>query len=380
MSASSQQNNRVLLAMSGGVDSSVAAVRLIDEGFDVVGMTLMLTSSNEASASSTFSNSSSEALDAQRVCATLGIEHHTLDYRSAFNQQVIDPFCSSYCAGETPNPCIECNKHIKFTALEKLADSLGCAFIATGHYARTRLNPLTMRAELLCATDLTKDQSYVLWPLSQDILKRVIFPLGELTKQEVRTIAAHVKLPTASKQESQDICFIPNGHYARFIEEHCGYTSLPGPIKNTEGHKLGEHTGLIHYTIGQRKGLGIAASEPLYVLAKDVNTDSLVVGTKSESFTNQVYATQVNWVSIDKPKEALNVQAKCLYRQRPQDALLHIREDGSVRLSFQQPVPLPAPGQSLVCYNDDLVLCGGIIANMQEPIDEPNTNLTTCFK
>ena len=362
MPAPLPSNNRVLLAMSGGVDSSVAALRLLEGGYEVLGMTLELVPRTPADNPDAPASSSLEAAEAKRVCRALGIEHYALDYRKAFEEHVISPFCASYRTGETPNPCIECNRHIKFTALEKLANDLHCAFLATGHYARTRPNSSTGRTELLRAADLAKDQSYVLWPLSQDILRRVILPLGELTKQEVRKLAANANLPTASKQESQDICFIPDGDYARFIEMHTGSKAKGGPIMDASGQELGQHAGLDHYTIGQRKGLGVAAGEPLYVLAKDASTNSLVVGAKSHSLTKQVRAKQVNWVSIVPPEEAsLPVKAKCLYRQEPQEALLHACEEGSICLDFSQPIPLPAPGQSLVCYSDERVVCGGII-------------------
>ncbi|MEY8460530.1 tRNA 2-thiouridine(34) synthase MnmA [Eggerthellaceae bacterium 24-137] len=359
-----------MAAMSGGVDSSVCALLLQRAGCDVRGATMVLRDAavpvagagpHGAACDVAPCGSSRDVEDARAVCRRLGIPHDAFDLRSRFDAAVIRPFCDAYLAGRTPNPCIDCNRHLKFEALQQRRRELGLQYVATGHYARRRWNEASGRWQLLRALDTAKDQSYVLYHLTQDTLAHMLFPLGGLTKDEVRALARDHGFVTADKPESQDICFVPDGDYAGFIEGYCGDASAfaAGEIVNREGRVLGEHGGLVHYTIGQRKGIGVAASEPLYVVEKDVAANRLVVGFKDELESRGVVARDVNLVSGDALDGRRHVQVKTHYRQRPVDAVAQQTGPDELTVTFDEPQRPAAPGQAVVIYDGEVVLGGG---------------------
>lgn len=349
---------KVIAAMSGGVDSSVVAKLLADQGHDALGITLHLHDSNDVTC-----GTSKEAADARAVADALGIEHRTLDYAHCFTEQVIDRFCASYLKGETPNPCVECNRRVKFRTLLDIRESLGCSHVATGHYARIDFDAESGRYLLKKGLDESKDQSYVLYTLSQDDLAHTLFPLGCLPKQDVRAIAAHAGFINADKPESQDICFIPDGDYRAFIQRHTGRTLPPGNIVDVEGNVLGQHTGLDCYTIGQRKGICVAAAYPLYVCRKDMERNELVVGPAEQATCTSVMVEDVNWISVPCLEEPLNALVKTFYRQKPLPTRIVPIGSNAARLEFDSPVRACAPGQSAVFYDEDVVIGGGTIVS-----------------
>ena len=367
----------VMAAMSGGVDSSVCAMLLQEAGYAVRGATMVLRDGGagreSAAAVSALGEhalcagptcgSSRDVEDARAVCRRLGIPHDAVDLRDRFDAAVIRPFCDAYLGGRTPNPCIDCNRFLKFEALQQRRRAMGLDYVATGHYARRRWDAATERWQLLRARDKSKDQSYVLYHLTQDTLAHMLFPLGELTKGEVRELARARGFVTAEKPESQDICFVPDGDYAGFIEGHCGAAAAfePGDIVNREGRVLGEHGGLVHYTIGQRKGIGVAASEPLYVLEKDLTANRLVVGFKDETLSRGVVARDVNLIGGESFAGSRAVQVKTHYRQRPVAATVEMSGDDELTVVFDELQSSAAPGQSAVLYDGDEVLGGGTI-------------------
>lgn len=402
---------RVLVAMSGGVDSSVAALLLRDAGFAAAGVTMKLFDNEVAGAGGSCvvgestCCSQSDVEDARQVAFGLGLEHFTFNFTGTFGEQVIDRFCDAYLHGRTPNPCIDCNRYLKFAALQRRRAQLGYDYVATGHYARRAFNEATGRFELRRGLDSSKDQSYVLYHLTQDDLAHMLFPLGELTKSEVRKLAAEHGFGNADKPESQDICFVPDGDYASFIGRYLGIDGEgspsgqgalvsrsaaarvpgegvpgtpageladgpdssqaarafePGPIVDVEGKRLGWHGGLIHYTIGQRRGIGVAAREPLYVLAKDAEANALVVGPRGQLGVTEVRADDVNLISVPALDEPLRVTAKTHYRQKARPAVA-VMDGGQLLVRFDDPVSRPAAGQALVIYDGDVVVGGGTI-------------------
>ena len=372
-----EKRERVLVAMSGGVDSSVAALQLRDAGFDAVGVTMKLFDNEVAGAGGSCvvgestCCSQSDVEDARQVAFGLGLEHFTFNFTGTFGHEVIDRFCDAYLHGRTPNPCIDCNRYLKFAALQQRRVQLGYDYVATGHYARRAFNQQTGRFELRRGLDSAKDQSYVLYHLTQDDLAHMLFPLGELTKPQVRELAEAHSFGNAHKAESQDICFVPDGDYASFIERYLGFGAgaagadvpeafTPGDIVDVGGKVLGRHCGLVHYTIGQRKGIGVAAREPLYVVAKDADRNALVVGPRSVLGVREVRARDVNLISVAQLDEPMRVTAKTHYRQRAQ-AGEAVMEDGELVVRFDEPVVRPAAGQSLVLYDGDTVVGGGTI-------------------
>ena len=356
------RENRVLVAMSGGVDSSVAALVLREAGYDAEGVTMKLFDNDDALVEGESTCCSlSDAEYARQVCLQLGIPHIVYNFSRTFNADVIERFCDGYLRGETPNPCIDCNRYVKFAALQQRRRDLGFDFVATGHYARRRFNSNTGRYELLRGLDADKDQSYVLFHLNQDTLAHMLFPLGDLTKREVRDLAAEHGFLNADKPESQDICFVPDGDYSRFIERYRNVRLEPGDIVNRDGKVLGRHEGLARYTVGQRKGIGVAFSEPLYVFAKDAERNELVVDTDARSQCSGIDVRDVNFISragIDKP-ESLAVKAH--YRQTARPAIVEQVDDKRIRISFDTPQRACAPGQAAVVYDGDTVVCGGTI-------------------
>ena len=356
-----QEPQAVIAAMSGGVDSSVAALLLTRQGFEVIGATMRLGDAAPSAACGLLD----DIRDAREACQRLGIEHMTLDFRERFSREVMDRFCAAYLCGQTPNPCIDCNQHLKAEALHEQRRRLGARFVATGHYARRALDEQTGRWKLLRAADPAKDQSYVLYRLSQDELAHTLFPLGDLTKDEVRELARSNGFENAEKQESQDICFVPDGDYASFIRRHaagaCQALFEPGDIVDAQGERLGQHAGLVRYTVGQRRGIGVAAPRPLYVKAKDAQRNRLVVAPFEELAVGEVHLRAVNVISGDGSSRTLPVRAKCSYRQQPVAAELALAGDGTATIRFAEPLRAPAPGQAAVCYCGDEVVAGGVI-------------------
>ena len=346
--------------MSGGVDSSVAAALLKSEGYEVVGMMLRLWS--EEGKEGTNRCCTPEAMGlARRVAATLDIPFYVVDAKEIFRDTVVRYFLDGYAQGETPNPCLVCNRQIRWSYLLDHALALGADFMATGHYARTRqLGNGTI--QLLRAVDTSKDQSYVLHVLTQEKLRRALFPIGEHTKPEVRKIAESFGLPTASRHDSQDLCFLAGEDYRRFLGRHAAELLRPGPIVTNDGRVLGEHTGLAGYTIGQRKGLGASSGVPLYVLGKDAASNSLRVGTRDEVGSQELTAYEANWTSGMPPEESFRSQVKIRYTAREAPATVRLMDGGQrVNVRFDTAQRDITAGQAAVLYDGDVVIGGGII-------------------
>ncbi len=351
---------KVVVAMSGGVDSSVAAAMLKSQGYEVAGMMLRLWSEEGKEESNRCCTPEAMAL-ARRVAAKLDIPFYVIDAKQAFRETVVEYFLEGYARGETPNPCLVCNRQIRWAYLLEHALALGADFMATGHYARTRKLP-DDRIELLRAIDASKDQSYVLHVLTQDKLARAIFPVGEHTKPEIRKIAESFGLPTATRHDSQDLCFLAGDDYRRFLQRNAPASLQPGPIIGTDGKVLGEHSGLASYTIGQRKGLGIASAMPLYVLGKDAITNSLRVGRREELGSQELTASEINWTSGTRPEAAFRAEVKIRYTAREAAAeVLPIENGERAHVRFEAPQRDITAGQAAVFYRDDVVIGGGII-------------------
>ena len=348
--------------MSGGVDSSVSALVLRDEGYEVEGVTMKLFDNDDAFIEDEQTCCSTRDVeDARQVCLELGIPHFVYNFTGPFATEVIDRFCNSYLSGQTPNPCIDCNRYIKFGSLQKRRKELGYDYVATGHYVRRVFNEQTGRFEIRCGKDANKDQSYVLFHLDQETLAHMLFPLGDLSKNEVRRLAQENGFINAGKAESQDICFVPDGDYASFIGKRTGKTFEAGEIVNREGTVLGKHNGLIHYTIGQRKGIGVAAREPLYVFKKDVSSNRLVVDTDANTLCSSIEVNDVNFISraqLDRPEHFL---VKTHYRQTARPAIVEQVGEYTISITFDSPQRACAPGQAAVVYDGDTVVCGGTI-------------------
>ena len=353
---------RAMIAMSGGVDSSVAALLMKRAGYDCAGVTMRLYRSPGMEQGSTKSCcSDADEEDAAYVCWQLGIPFESLCCTKEFEKAVIGNFIREYETGRTPNPCIVCNRCLKFDRLLEFARERGFDCLATGHYARIAREAGSGRWQLRKARDESKDQSYVLYMLSQEQLARLRFPLGELSKAEVRAIAEGAGLVTASKYESQDICFIPDGDYGAFLERWTGRRDPEGEIRDLNGCVIGRHRGAVRYTIGQRRGLGVAAEQPLYVVAKDMEKHTVTVGPESALYCRELVAADFNWLSIPEPEGPIRVTARTRYRQRENEATVWPLEGSRVRLIFDRPQRAITPGQAVVLYDGDLVLGGGTI-------------------
>lgn len=354
---------KVMVAMSGGVDSSVAASLLAEEGYDVCGVTLKLFSNEDIGLDSVLRTccSLSDVGDARNVAYKLDIDHYVFNFGDAFNRDVIRRFADAYIAGRTPNPCIDCNRFIKFDKLLERALLMGRDYIATGHYVRTAYDEETGRYLLKKARDASKDQTYVLYALTQEQLSRTLFPLGGLTKNEVRSLAETRGLINAKKPDSQDICFVPDGDYAAFIEDVLGYKSEPGDFVDSAGKVLGTHKGLIHYTIGQRRGLGLSADRPKYVLGKDVGTNTVIIGNEEELYRISMSVDNLNLISVSHLTEPVRAAVKTRYSQKETQATLYPPEDGRMLVLFDHPQRAITPGQAAVFYDGDTILGGGTI-------------------
>lgn len=352
---------RVLLGMSGGVDSSVAAIILLEQGYEVIGATMKLWDPEDENEQSKCCGDDN-ILDAKRVCEKLGIPHYTLNLKKEFQKCVIDNFIKEYSKAITPNPCIECNKFLKFNYFFRKAMELECDYIATGHYAKTEYSEKYNQYVLKKSNAGKKDQSYVLYNIPREIIDKVLFPLGKFeNKEQIREIAKEHDLLTAKKPDSQEICFIPDDDYAGFLLRSGKVESKPGQIVNKEGKVLGTHKGLIHYTIGQRKGLGISNETPLYVIDLNTNNNRLIVGEEKDIYSKELYAKDLNYtVKIDKTNP-IEVKAKIRYAAKEAEAILYPEKEGIAKLEFAEPQRAITRGQSVVFYIDDVVIGGGKI-------------------
>ena len=346
------RENAVAVAMSGGVDSSVAALLLREQGWDCQGVTLRLREGEGALL---------EAADAQAVAASLGMEFRLLDFREIFRRQVMDRFAAAYARGETPNPCLDCNRYVKFGALVDWAREQGFSKVASGHYARVERDRATGRWLLKKGLDQSKDQSYVLYGLGQEQLSRLLLPLGELTKEQVRERAGAKGFVNAHKGDSQDICFVPDGNYAAVVEELLGRSFPPGDFVGTQGQVYGPHRGIIHYTVGQRKGLGLSFPQPMYVCALRPEENQVVLGAGEELFARRLRARDLNLIDRESLEEPLEVTAKIRYGQREQPATAVQTGPDTLEVVFREPQRAITKGQAVVLYRGDTVVGGGTI-------------------
>ena len=348
------ENKKVLLGMSGGVDSSVSALLLKQRGYEVIGTTLELFTGSSCCNTETY-------MDAKNVCNQIGIPHFIYNCKDIFKTYVIDDFINCYSCCKTPNPCIECNKYMKFGFMWEKAKELGCNYIATGHYAKTEYSEKYNRWVLKKSNAGKKDQSYVLWNIPKDLVEHILFPLSDFeSKDNIREIARENNLKVANKPDSEDICFVPDGNYKKFLENNSNIKPKQGNIINTEGEVLGKHTGLYNYTIGQRKGLGISYKVPLFVVGFDKQKNEVIVGEEKELYKKEVIVTDINLLLFDEINEKLEVEVKTRYSSKSAKANI-IQEGNNIKIEFDEPQRAITPGQSAVFYIDDIVVGGGKI-------------------
>jgi len=374
---------KIAVAMSGGVDSSAAAAILKEQGHELVGFTMQLW--NQRRGLTVDENgeplpsrccSLDDVYDARRVAEELGFPFYVLNLENEFERDVVQPFVNSYLNGETPIPCVACNSRLKFASLDRLAAGLGCEKVATGHYARVEFDKTTNRYRLLRGRDPQKDQSYFLWELTQDQLSRALFPLGEMSKPDVRAAARRNNLAVAEKKESQEICFVPDGDYAGFIdryleaEEQTDRLPKSGDVVTSHGKVVGTHAGLHHYTIGQRRGLGIADSQPLYVIGIESARNRVIVGYQDDLMSDEFNAGGVNWIAVDDPTEPVVAEVRVRYRHKAAAATIIPLPDNRARVTFAEAQRAITPGQATVFYRGDEVLGGGWILKSQKAVGE----------
>ena len=349
------EEKRVLLGMSGGVDSSVSALLLKEEGYDVIGTTMELFAGSSCCNTNTY-------IDAKNVCNQIGIPHFIYNFKEEFKKYVIDDFINCYSNCLTPNPCIECNKFMKFGLMYEKAKELGCEYIATGHYAKTEYSEKYDRWVLKKSKAGKKDQSYVLWNIPKNLVEHVVFPLADFeSKDEIRKIAKENNLKTANKPDSEDICFIPDGNYKRFLEENSNLKPRKGNIVHVNGTVLGKHNGLYNYTIGQRKGLGISYKEPLFVVGFNRAKNEVIVGEKEYIYKTEMIVKNINLLLVDKIEDSMRVSVKTRYSSKEEMATIEMVDDDTIKVVFENPVARITPGQSAVFYLDDIVVGGGKI-------------------
>jgi tRNA-specific 2-thiouridylase len=355
---------RVIVGMSGGVDSSVTAGLLVEQGYDVVGITLNLWPELDGAPE----NGREDACcalgaveDARRVADRLGIRYYVMNFRDTFEEKVIKDFIGEYARGRTPNPCVRCNQFIKFDALLARAAQFDADYVATGHYARVEQDATTGRWLLRKAADPSKDQSYVLYVMTQDRLERALFPLGALSKAETRKLAEEWRLPVAKKPESQDICFVPYKRYTEFLERHAPETLQAGPIVDMGGQRVGTHQGIALHTVGQRRGLGLATKEPRYVTGLDSATNTVMIGGLDDLFKSECELDDVNWVKLAEPAEPVRTLARIRYRSELVTATVHAAPGARARVIFDEPQRAVTPGQAVVFYDGEYVVGGGTI-------------------
>lgn len=358
------KEKRVVVAMSGGVDSSVAAALLKEQGYDVVGVTMNLFSlpkdyCRSESLKSCCGWKATE--DAHQVALSLGISHYVVDFRRPFEESVIADFCEEYARGRTPNPCIRCNQHIKFNVLLKKMRALDADYLATGHHSRIEYDRQNKKYILKKGKDRKKDQSYFLYPMTQKQLSRTLMPIGDFTKEEVRKKAQAFGLPVAERPESQEICFVPDNDYAGFLQSRIPEAFRPGPVVDSENRTLAQHKGIGHYTIGQRRGMGISAPHSLYVLSILSRRNTIVVGPEKELYGKTLLASRLNMISPEKITKPLKVKARIRYKHREAEALVIPLDLDKVQVEFEKAQRAITPGQSVVFYDGDRVIGGGVI-------------------
>lgn len=354
------KREKALIAMSGGVDSSLAAKIMIDEGYECIGCTMKLYDNDVVGISNAHTCCTLDDIeDARRVAYDLSMDYHVFNFKDGFHENVIQRFIDAYEAGRTPNPCIDCNRYMKFDKLFERAEILDCDYIVTGHYAR--IDSDGERYYLKKALDDTKDQSYVLYSLTQEQLKHIKFPLGNLKKTEVRELARECNFINAAKPDSQDICFVPDGKYSEFIERETGKKYEEGNFVDVNGNVLGRHKGVIRYTIGQRKGLGIAFNEPIYVKEINVEDNTVTLARDNELYSSELIANNINLISVDRITEPMKVMAKVRYRHDPAAAVVTQISDDKIKVEFMEPQRAITKGQAVVLYQDDVVVGGGTI-------------------
>ena len=349
------EEKRVLLGMSGGVDSSVSALLLKEQGYEVIGTTMELFAGSSCCNTNTY-------IDAKNVCNQIGVPHFIYNFKDEFKKYVIDDFINCYSNCLTPNPCIECNKFMKFGLMYEKAKELGCEYIATGHYAKTEYSEKYDRWVLKKSKAGKKDQSYVLWNIPKNLVEHVVFPLADFeSKDEIRKIAKENNLKTANKPDSEDICFIPDGNYKRFLEANSNLKPKKGNIVHVNGTVLGKHNGLYNYTIGQRKGLGISYKEPLFVVGFNRAKNEVIVGEKEYIYKTEMIVKNINLLLVDKIEDSMRVSVKTRYSSKEEMATIEMVDDDTIKVVFDNSVARITPGQSAVFYLDDIVVGGGKI-------------------
>lgn len=354
---------KVIIGMSGGVDSSVAAALLLEQGYDVIGVTMKIwpESLGDDKIREGGCCSLSAVDDARRVANHLGIPYYVMNFQEIFEQKVIDYFVAEYEVGRTPNPCIACNKYVKFDALLKKAIAMNVDYVATGHYARIAYDETLDRYLIKKSATIAKDQTYALYNLTQDQLKHILMPLGDYNKDETRRIAKELGLTVATKPDSQEICFVEDNNYARFIQERTGRVGKEGFFVDTEGNILGKHQGIVHYTVGQRKGLGIAFGKPMYVIAIDAESNRVILGESGKEYSSTLIASEMNFIPFEKLEGEIRIKAKIRYSAKEADCLIKNIGDGKVSVTFEVPQRAITPGQAVVFYDGDVLVGGGTI-------------------
>ncbi len=355
----------VCVGMSGGVDSSVAAYLLKEQGYNVIGVTMQIWQDEEPDVISENGGCCglSAVDDARRVAAQLEIPYYVMNFKDEFKKYVTDYFVSEYKQGRTPNPCIACNRYVKWEALLKRALSIGADFIATGHYARV-IKLQNGRYTLKTAKGMEKDQTYALYNLTQGQLKKTLMPVGEYNKAEIRAIAERIGLKVANKPDSQDICFVPDGDYAGYLEHVEGVKSIPGNFVDLNGNILGKHKGIIHYTIGQRKGLGLSMGHPVFVVDIIPETNEVVIGNNEDTFSKEIIAENVNFMSVEKPEDGMRVTGKIRYAHKGAPCRIYMPDESHIRAVFDEPVRAATKGQAVVFYENGYIVGGGTISEV----------------